>query len=217
MGGRKTPAAAGPEGQLLTGLAKVGLALKSHAWRTAGPLGISPTQGQILALLRAAPAPLRLGRIAEGLGVTAPTASDAVRVLVEKGLVVRQAVPGDGRAVAIALTRDGRSVGAEAAEGPDALLSAAGALDATEQGVLLKALTAMIATMQQDGTIAPARMCVGCRYFRPNVHRGPRPHHCDFVDARFGDRELRLECGEQEAAEPVIATVQLGRLRQGVR
>ena len=70
-----------PEHQVITGLSKVGLAMKSSAWRAAGPRRLTPTQAQILSLLRGAAAPLRLSAIASGLGVTAPTASDAVTAL----------------------------------------------------------------------------------------------------------------------------------------
>jgi hypothetical protein len=64
--------------RVTTGLAKVGLALKQQAWAEAGGRGLTPTQGQVLALLRANPEGLRLGQLAGQLGVTAappPTAS----------------------------------------------------------------------------------------------------------------------------------------------
>jgi hypothetical protein len=28
------------------------------------------------------------------------------------------------------------------------------------------------------------------------------PHHCDYLDAAFGDRDLRLDCPEQVDAAP---------------
>ena len=40
-----------PEGHLLTGLAKLGLALRHEAWLTAAPRGLTPTQSQVLASL----------------------------------------------------------------------------------------------------------------------------------------------------------------------
>jgi hypothetical protein len=38
--------------RVAVGLAKIGLALKSHAWQNAGQQGLTPTQGQVLTLLR---------------------------------------------------------------------------------------------------------------------------------------------------------------------
>ena len=42
--------------RVTTGLAKIGIALKQQAWAEAGGRGLTPTQGQALALLRANPA-----------------------------------------------------------------------------------------------------------------------------------------------------------------
>ena len=53
--------------------------------------------------------PVRLVRLAQLLGVTAPTASRAVDVLVAKGLVERQPDPEDRRAQRIDLTDDGHA------------------------------------------------------------------------------------------------------------
>ena len=45
-------------------------------------------------------------------------------------------------------------------------------------------------------------MCVSCRFFQPHAHPedAERPHHCAFVDAPFGDRALRVDCPEHDAA-----------------
>ena len=189
--------------QVGVGLAKVGLALRTHAWRDAGPRGLNPTQAQILALLRASAAPLRLSEVAEGLAVTGPTASDAVKALVAKGLVAKRRAPDDARAVAIALTERGREEAARSAQWPDFVLAAVDVLSIEEQATFMRALVKMIRTLQERGEIAPARMCVSCRFFRPHAHPGDaeRPHHCAFVDAPFGDRALRLECREHEPAD----------------
>jgi hypothetical protein len=57
------------------------------------------------------------------------------------------------------------------------------------------------AVAAKAGQISPSRMCVTCRYFRPRVHADPlRPHHCAFVDAAFGARDLRVDCGDHVPA-----------------
>ncbi|HEX3196534.1 MAG TPA: helix-turn-helix domain-containing protein, partial [Propionibacteriaceae bacterium] len=81
------------------GLAKIGIALKQQAWAEAGGRGLTPTQGQVLALLRANPNGLRLRALAEQLGVSAATTSDSVAALHRKGLVAKEGTASDGRAV----------------------------------------------------------------------------------------------------------------------
>ena len=183
------------------GLVKIGIALKQQAWAEAGGRGLTPTQGQVLALLRANPDGLRLRALAEHLGVTAATASDSVTALHRKGLVTKEATTGDGRGVVVLLTPTGIGEAAAAATWPDFLLEAVGELSAAEQATFLRGLVAIIRALQEKGRIPIARMCVSCRFFRPFQHDDPaRPHHCAFVDAPFGDGELRLDCPDFQTA-----------------
>ena len=189
--------------RVTTGLAKVGIALKQQAWAEAGGRGLTPTQAQVLALLRATPDGLRLGALAQQLGVTAPTASDSVAALHRKGLVAKVPLSGDGRAVVVRLTPVGVREASAAAAWPDFLLEAVDELSAAEQAAFLRALVAMIRTLQVRGRIPVARMCVSCSFFRPYRHADERrPHHCAFVDAPFGDGELRLDCPDHAPAPP---------------
>lgn len=189
--------------RLAAGLAKIGLALRSRAWREARGRGLSPTQGQILALLERRAAPLTLEEIARELAVTPATASDAVAALQAKRLVRKGRSRGDRRALALTLTARGRKEAQRAASWPDFLAKVAGELDAAEQAALLRALIKMIRALQERGEIPVARMCVTCRFFRPHRYADPiRPHHCDFVNAPFGDRDLRLDCADHAPAAP---------------
>ena len=147
--------------------------------------------------------------MAAQLGVTAPTASDSVATLHRKGLVTKEPVAGDGRAVLVRLTPAvlvrltpaGVGEAASAAAWPDFLLEAVDELSADEQAAFLRGLITMIRTLQVRGRIPVARMCVSCTFFLPYRYDDPaRPHHCAFVDAPFGDGELRLDCPDHAAA-----------------
>ncbi len=188
--------------RVAAGLAKIGLALKHRAWQETGPRGITPTQGQILAILGARPSQgLTLSAIADELAVTPATTSDAVRALADKGMVRKLRSPADGRAVLVMLTDSGRAEADRLAGWPDFLGAAAATLTPDEQTIFLRALVKMIRELQERGDITIARMCVGCRYFRPYAHPDPaRPHHCAFVDAAFGDGLLRLDCADHDPA-----------------
>jgi DNA-binding MarR family transcriptional regulator len=195
--------AADPLGQrLVTGLAKIGLATRHRAWSEAEGRGLTPTQGQILALLRPRrETGMRLAEVAEALAVSPPTASVAVAALVAKGLVSKRRAPDDARAVAIALTEAGTREAERAAGWADFLLAAVDELAPPEQEVFFRGLVKMIRALQERGDIPVSRMCVTCRFFRPNAYPGAaKPHNCAFVDAPFGDRHLRLECADHRPA-----------------
>lgn len=187
----------------LVALSKIGLALRSESWKDTVPRGLNPTQAQVLVVLKRAGAGLRLSDIADRLGVSAPTVSASVSALERKGLVRKRPADDDARAIHISLTRAGRAEAGKLAEWPDLLLGAVDVLDPAEEAVFLKALLKIIRELQERGRISPARICVTCRYFRPNVHDDTeRPHHCAFVDAPFGDRNLRVDCADHEPAAP---------------
>ena len=66
--------------------------------------------------------------------------------------------------------------------------------------------------LQDAGQIPTLRMCASCVYFQPGVHAGPRPHHCRFVDAPLAVHQLRVDCGEHEAASPEVRRATLAAL-----
>ncbi len=186
--------------RLATGLAKVAMALRQEIWHSAMAQGLSPTQAQILQVLeRRHPAALQ--EVARELGVGTATVSEAVTTLIRKGLVRKARPETDRRLVALSLTPAGRREAIRIALWPDLLRATLDELSLEEQKALLSAVVRMILALQRQGRIPVARMCVTCRFFRPNAHAdSDLPHHCAFVDAAFGDRSLRLDCPDHQPA-----------------
>lgn len=193
--------------KLVHALSRVQTAMRADSWEEFGTEGLNPTQGQILLLLAQRPSGLRLSEVASELAVSAPTVSDSVRVMVEKALVNKTRANDDGRAVLIRLTARGRRL-------VDRLDSVGGTVEAvlaslpeSEQVQLYRTMFRIIRKLQASGKIPVGRMCMTCRYFRPHAHDdSERPHHCALVDAAFGDRTIRSDCPEHEAADPHLAT-----------
>ncbi|MFG0329954.1 MAG: MarR family winged helix-turn-helix transcriptional regulator [Phycisphaerales bacterium] len=195
-----------PAPQVAAGLAKLALVFRHEAWQAAGEHGLAPTQAQILAVVAGAAAPVGVSRVAEQLAITAGTASAAVSTLVDKGLLEKRRSRDDARAIRLHLTRKGQRLAATAAEWPESILAAAEALPEAEKAGLVRGLVALIRELQERGAVPTARMCVGCRYFRPNEYPGAsRRHHCDYIDAPIGDADLRVNCAEMEPASAELA------------
>ena len=189
------------ERRIVSGLERLGAALRHRSWRQGFAQELTPTQGQALLYLERFGAST-LGALAESLGVRPSTASEAVATLEEKGLVLRQRAVEDRRRLEIHLTAAGRAAAAQAGEWPDFLVRAVEDLADEEQGLLLRVLQKMIRELQESGAIPVARLCVTCRHFQPQMHPNPdAPHHCAFVDLPFGDRDLRLDCPDHEPAD----------------
>jgi DNA-binding MarR family transcriptional regulator len=180
------------------GLARLGLALKAQSWRGAQALGLTPTQGQILEHLAEHPDGLKLAEIAAKLGISAPTASEAVTTLHTKQFVKKN--PGaDKRAIKLTLTREGEQAAASANEWSGFLAETIGQLPEYEQSALLSALSKVIWNLQIQDFIAPQRLCVTCAYFRPFVNMDTtNPHRCELLNTSYGAMGLRLNCPEHE-------------------
>jgi len=184
--------------RLVTGLSKIGLAMKSRTWRRQGRKGVGPLQVQVLRYLKTCHnQAATVSTIARELTVKLPTASEVIRTLAEKQLVRRRQEQPDQRIVMVHLT----ALGAKAARvedgWPELLAAVTQQLPVKEQIGLLTALTKLIRTLQQKGEIPIARMCVSCQHFVPNAHkRGDQPHHCRYFDAPFNDQAVRLDCQE---------------------
>lgn len=118
---------------------------------------------------------------------------------VDKGLLCKGKATDDRRAIALTLTHAGQQRAEQVLGGSAFLQTAIAALSPEEQVKLLQSLTQIIKTLQEQGQISVTRMCLTCRYFRPNVYTDAEtPHHCDFVDAPFGDRQLQVNCPDHQ-------------------
>lgn len=186
--------------QIAAALARIGVVLRSFAWEQSERADLTPTQAQILARL-AARGPSRVSVLADDLGVTQPTISDAVAALSRKGHVARARDPEDGRAVLLHLTPSGRQEAEAAATPPPAMLAALETLPPADRDAMQRGLVGLIRGLQEARAIPVQRLCVTCAHFRPHAHDdAAAPHHCAFVDAAFGDAALRIDCGDHEAA-----------------
>lgn len=186
--------------RIATGLHKIGLAMKQQAWQQANEEGLSATQGQILAAL-VAHGPLTASELSARLGVTLPTISDSVRVLVEKGLVTRAPDPRHPRAVLLSPSRKGKGLGARARSWPEFMAAAVDTLSPGEQQAFYGGVVKMIRSLQESGLVPLGGMCVTCTHFRPHVRSGPAPHHCALVDAPLHAEALRLDCPDHALAD----------------
>ncbi len=196
-----------PIRRLRDGFVRLATVLRAEEWSAANAAGLTPTQVLVLALLADRGSALRVKTIAAHLCVSQPSVTDTIAALERKGLISKGVDAADARAAAVALTAAGRdSFGAiRAAVSP--LEVALSALTATERTNLLDLQIKVIRALQEAGAIPVQRMCVTCVHFRPFAHaKETQPHHCAFVDAAFGRPDLRLECGDHEAADPAVRT-----------
>lgn len=190
--------------RILEGIARLAAIMRADEWANAKELGLNPTQLAILALLEGRKNGLGVKDIAAHLGVSQPSATDSINALEKKEHVEKRAGLTDGRAVRVHISAKGLAA-LETDATSNLTGQAVASLGDAEQQQLLVTLVKMIRNLQEKDAIPVQRMCVTCRYFDPFIHQGEeQPYHCHFVNAPFGQRELRVDCRDHEQADPAF-------------
>jgi DNA-binding MarR family transcriptional regulator len=164
--------------------------------------GLSPIQARFLVhLLHHGDELGRVGRLAEEFGLSRATVSDAVRTLEAKGLVRRESWPRDGRVATLRLTPAGEEGAVRLSGWADVVEEQLGSFAPEEKEAAMRFLMRLISALQGAGVITVARMCVACRFFRPDAHPGSASrHHCALLDLPLSGADLRTDCPEHEPA-----------------
>jgi DNA-binding MarR family transcriptional regulator len=198
------------------GLSRVAMAMRADDWNRAKTSGLNPTQLAILELLEGRKDGLSVKEIAANLGVSQPTATDSIAALERKGFVEKRSAGSDKRGVNVGITPEGLSVLEAGRSSTGVAEQSVDALAEDEQEDLLITLVKMISHLQDIDAIPIQRMCTSCRYFAPFAHSdAAKPHHCHFVDAAFGQRNIRIDCREHETADPSFRAATWNVFNQG--
>jgi DNA-binding MarR family transcriptional regulator len=195
-----------PAPRIADGLSKIAKVIRQQAWGEAWGKGLTPTQGQVLLSLIHHPEKRKtLPEIAGDLGVSKVTACLTIQVLARKKLVRKERRKRVLDKLYVKLTPKGEEAANEASKWTDLLVPIIQTLPPTQQIDLHRTLVRLIVTLQERKEIAVSQMCVTCTYFRANVHDNPAaPHHCEFVQAPFGDGQIRLNCSDHQKAANLI-------------
>jgi hypothetical protein len=125
--------------------------------------------------------------------------SDAVDSLEAKGFIGREPWPADRRVVTLRLTPEGELLAAELSAWADPIREHLRNSSPGEGEVVMRFLMQLIGSLQRSGVITVARMCVTCRFFKPDIHPdSDSPHHCGLLDVPLAGSDLRIDCPEHE-------------------
>ena len=163
---------------------------------------LSPIQARLLVhLLHHSDELGRVGRLAAEFGLSRATVSDAVGTLEAKGLVYREPWLRDRRVATLRLTAEGKEVAAGLSGWADVVEEQLGSFAPGEKEAVMSFLMRLISALQGAGVITVVRMCVSCRFFKPDAHpRSASPHHCALLDLPLSGADLRTDCPEHEPA-----------------
>jgi DNA-binding MarR family transcriptional regulator len=136
---------------------------------------------------------LTVGALANALHLTAPTVSDSLKALVNKGYLKRRKNPQDGRVVFFGCTRRGKAAAERLSEWPSGLEESISGLDQGHQQGLMGALTYMLRSQIERGFQIPEAMCASCEHFE--VDSWESDHYaCALTGKTFSCAGLHTAC-----------------------
>ncbi len=190
------------DAKVVAALERLGQVFRSLLRERAQEYGLSPIGAQFLVYLLHHDVELRrVSQLAREFRLTQATVSDAVASLEAKGLVGRELWPEDGRVMTLRLSTRGELVATELSSWADTIKEHLDLYSSEEKVVVMRFLMRLIGSLQASGVITVARMCVTCRFFQRDAHRGTgSPHHCRLLDVPLGGPDLRIDCQEYEHA-----------------
>lgn len=198
------------------GLLRISTAMRSQAWKWCEQKALTPTQSEILCLLKERNT-LRLKDIAVETALTAATTSDAVTTLEEKNLVIKRRDINDGRALAVTLTKKGSDLADRTHKSCWTFISeSASKLKFEEQALMYRSLVKLVNDFEESDKIANHRSCLNCVYFKPSEAKqkldtkvtsarsngtDSSKNYCSFYKEEYTDAHIRLDCYDFSSAD----------------
>ena len=180
--------------KIAMGMERLSTVFRAALWEEAKQSGLSPLQAQILLFIASHAQPLnRISHLAKEFAITKATVSDAVRVLLEKKLLKKQAGD-DARACSLHLTARGRKHTQKLSVFTRCFDEVLTDIPAEEAKKIWEGLLLLIGHLQATAMI-PLRMCLNCEHYRK--HNGAA--YCHLLQQPLQLNDLRLDCPEHRA------------------
>ena len=170
--------------------------------------GVTPLQIQLLELIAdGAPPTGHVGELAREVGVTQPSASEAIASLEDKGHVSRAVDAADRRRSVITLTDQGRELAAHLNGERETIREALSGRNADDNAAILATLVDLMGTFHSAGIIGVVRACSTCSFMSDQAD-GTK--FCEALKITMQPSDLRVTCNQHQ---PVVFSAIKNRRR----
>lgn len=181
--------------KIVAGLERVSEVFKVLLWEKAKLVGLSPIQIQILIFIAFHKQELcHVSHLAKEFNVTKPTISDAVKVLVKKGMVSKDFSTSDSRSYSLQLTKLGIQLVTETNDFAKPLKEQLDKFNQSELESLFGRISELIYQLNRSGILTIQRTCYGCAFYQKNNGTD----YCNLLQKKLKNTEIRLDCPEYE-------------------
>ena len=181
--------------KIVIGLERIAEAFKGLLWDKAKTVGLSPIQIQILLFIAYHKEDLcTVSHLAQEFNVTKPTVSDAIKVLAQKDMILKQVSATDSRSYTIALTPSGKEMVKETHHFAQPLQENVESMDENQRDELYAALHQLINQLNQTGILSVQRICTNCQFYQAS----PGQHYCNLLKIELAETAIQIDCPEHQ-------------------
>ncbi len=182
--------------KIIAGFERIADVLKTLLWEKSKRYGISPIQIQILLFISSHDVKLcNVTSLAREFGLTKPTVSDAVAVLIKKDYLFKDHAPIDNRKFNLGLTEKGSDLIVQISNYDEPLFNTLKSVDSNDLNNIFITLTQIIGKLHEQGVIKVQRTCYSCRFYQNKNNS----HFCKLLSKTLSGHEIRLDCPEYES------------------
>lgn len=183
--------------KIVAGLERIAQAFRILLWEKAKVYGLSPIQIQLLIFIKYhSQEKTTVSYLAREFNLTKPTISDAVKILLQKGLITKQIDSVDTRSYTVLLTEEGNAVVVQTQDFANPVTDIVSKVDFQEKQAVWQTISTLIIQLNKIDLISVQRTCPNCRFYA--VRDGG--HYCTLLDKSLENTALRIDCPEFEAA-----------------
>ncbi|QNJ99121.1 MarR family winged helix-turn-helix transcriptional regulator [Constantimarinum furrinae] len=184
-------------GKIVAGMERISEAFKVLLWEKAKELGLSPIQIQLLIFTAFHKEALcNVSDLAREFNVTKPTVSDAIRVLHNKGFIIKDHSSADSRSYTIILSESGKEIVKMTENFADPMQQQIEAMSDSDLEHVFETLSKLIFQLNRTGILTVQRTCYGCKFYS----RSKSSNYCNLLEKPLFTADIRLDCPEFESA-----------------
>lgn len=181
--------------KIVVGLGRISEVFKVLLWEQAKKLKLSPIQIQILHFIAYHKDELcSVSYLAKEFNVTKPTISDAVRVLVNKELLIKDFSSEDSRSYTLFLSVKGKDTVKQSENFAEPIKKLLNSVDEINLESMYATISQLIFQLNRTGILSVQRTCFGCRFYEKQHDE----HYCNLLSSKLVDKDIRLDCPEFE-------------------
>lgn len=181
--------------KIVAGLERVSEVFKILLWKKAKLVGLSPIQIQILIFIAFHKRELcNVSHLAKEFNITKPTVSDAIKILDQKRMIIKDFSSSDSRSYSILLSELGIDIVAQTYDFSNPLKTQIDGFSSSELESLFGTLSQLIYKLNRNGILSVQRTCYGCKFYEKNRE----VDYCNLLQKELMTQEIRIDCQEFE-------------------